>query len=708
MKGQFVARKTTFMKTAVLPVSTRESGTGGTLPDNVHMLPGVATAQYRSFAANMPLFFASVVATMLTAMFVLYREVPHWFAIGAPCVFIGICLWCIRWWRVHRNDTVTDSEAEQHLKLATAILLGSTVCVMAIDVAIFPFASIHARYYVVVQILASTMAGFYCLMHLKYAASLTAVVMMLPFTGFMIAMGDVGSIASAINSLINVGLMTVVMSRYQREFVNLVRSEAETVQLGKENVRLANHDMLTGLPNRRLFFEHLSTVMQTAAELGQSVAVGIADLDGFKPVNDTHGHRVGDAVLAEIASRLRGSGGPVLVARVGGDEFGLIVCDVKAEDELMAIGDRAIKAVAAPINAGSIVTSVGCSIGFAVYPQAAATSDILYERADYALYHAKRSGRSKSVVFAEKHDTLLREQGGIDQALRAADLEVELFPVFQPIVDTAVGRTVAFESLARWRSPVLGDVRPATFIPIAEQAGLIGDVTEVLLRKSLTEALKWPTDVHLSFNVSPLDICSHDRTSRLMSIISESGVSPSRISIELTETALLYSYVETNANMRRLQQLGVNISLDDFGTGYSSLSHIHALPFDKLKIDKTFVDEIQLNSRSRNIVRSLISMCKDIGIGCVVEGIETAEQLDVVQRLGADSIQGYFFSKPIEAAAVSAFLNTHGAKSGEHRQAVEANLASHASLELVVSGALRPVSSSSVVDTSTRTLQAER
>ncbi|WP_345815217.1 EAL domain-containing protein [Paraburkholderia sp. PREW-6R] len=633
------------------------------MTDDIRVLPGVATAQFRSFAANMPPFYASVIATMLTAMIVFYRETPGWFAVGMPFLFVSICLWRIRWWTTHRNDPVTDAQAGKHLIRATAILIGSTVTVMAMDVAVFPSASIHARYYVAMQILASTMAGFYCLMHLRAAASLMAIAMMVPFTGFMLAMRDVGSIASAINSLINVGLMMFVMSRYQREFTSLVRSEAATAELSKENIRLANLDMLTGLPNRRLFFDTLLDALQTAAAHGQTVAVGIADLDGFKPVNDTHGHRVGDAVLAEVARRMTASAESVFVARVGGDEFGFVITDFRDRETLLSFGDQVIKAVSTPIQVGSIVTSVGCSLGFALYPEAAATSDVLYECADYALYHAKRSGRSKTVVFADNHEAILKEQGKVEQALRGADLEQEMFPVFQPIVDTEAGKTKEFESLARWQSPVLGMVSPAVFIPVAEQAGLIGDITLVLLRKSLEAAAKWPTDVHLSFNVSPFDISSQHRTLQMISIISGSTVEPSRISIELTETALLHSFAETNANMRRLQELGVNISLDDFGTGYSSLSHIHALPFDKLKIDKSFVDAISSNPRSRDIVRSLILLCKDMGIGCVVEGIETAEQLDVVHQLGARNIQGYFFSRPIEATSISAFLSAYDASS---------------------------------------------
>ncbi len=619
-------------------------------------LPGVATAQFRSFAAKIPPFYASLVVTMLSIMIVFGQRAPAWLALGMPSIFIVLLVWRGCWWIVHRHDDVTDAEARRHLARATTVLIVSAVFAMGVDVMLFKYADVHAKYFILMQIVASTMAGFFCLMHLRAAAALVAFAMMLPFLGFMLSMGDIGATASAVDIAITVALMSYVMFGYQRDFSSLIRSEAETAALSKENVWLANLDMLTGLPNRRQFFEELQSSIAKAAATKRTVAVGVVDLDGFKPVNDTHGHRVGDHVLAEIARRIeRMTSHAALLARVGGDEFAFIVVDAD-EASLQASADAIIQAVSRPIAVGSLVTSVGCSIGFAMYPRAAATADVLYERADYALYHAKRSGRSRSVMFSLEHEQLLKEQGAVEQALRGANLADEFYPVFQPIVDASTNRTLALESLARWQSPVLGAVPPGTFIPVAEQAGIIADLTPILLQKSLAAAELWPEDVDLSFNVSPYDIASEARTRRLIEIIQASRVSPQRIAIELTETALMHSFAQTNANMALLQKVGVRISLDDFGTGYSSLSYVHALPINKLKIDKSFISDIGANPRSRNIVRSLITLCHDLGVTCIIEGVETTDQLQIVRELGGAAIQGYYFSKPMPAASVDAYL----------------------------------------------------
>ncbi|MDR5741490.1 MULTISPECIES: EAL domain-containing protein [unclassified Caballeronia] len=620
--------------------------------------PGVATAQFRSFAAKIPPFYASLAVTMLSVMFVFAHRAPAWLALGVPGIFIVLLAWRGWWWLDHRHDELTDAQARRHLARATTVLIVCALVAMGVDVMLFKYADVHAKYFILMQIVASTMAGFFCLMHLRAAAALVAFAMMLPFIGFMLCMGDIGATASAVDIAITVGLMSIVMFGYQRDFANLIRSEAETSQLSRENVWLANLDMLTGLPNRRQFFEELQASIASATVTKRSVAVGIVDLDGFKPVNDTHGHRVGDHVLAEIARRIEGvSSHSALLARVGGDEFAFIVTDAD-EAALLASAEVIIQTVSRPITVGNLTTSVGCSIGFAVYPNAAATADLLYERADYALYHAKRSGRSRSVMFSVEHEQLLKEQGAVEQALRSANLADEFYPVFQPIVDAQSKRTLALESLARWQSPVLGAVPPGTFIPIAEQAGIIAELTPILLQKSLAAAELWPEDVHLSFNVSPYDISSEIRTRRLIEIIKASRVPPHRVAIELTETALLHSFVQTNANMALLQAVGVRISLDDFGTGYSSLSYVHALPFNKLKIDKRFIGDIEANPRSRNIVRSLITLCHDLGVTCIIEGVETTDQLRIVRELGGAAIQGYYFARPMPAANIDAYLRT--------------------------------------------------
>jgi len=622
-------------------------------------IEGVKVAQFQSFATKMPAYYLSVATMMLATAYTFHSVAPKWLCLGIPAFFLVFSLVRGFWWWRHRNYLPSEREAHRHLMRATILLVASAATVVWMDMSLFRWGDLHQRYFILFHLLFAAVSGFFCLMQLRAAAAMIAIAVMVPFAWLAYSMGASSDLATALDAIVMVAVMTVTMLRYQGDFVHLVRTRGETVRLSQENIRLANTDALTGLQNRRQFFDALQS--ETEIPLGRRVvcpfAVGIIDLDGFKPVNDTHGHRIGDAVLAEVALRLAHASGEVTsLCRVGGDEFAFIVRGGHDEAALLALGQHMINAVCRPIKVDDLLTSVGCSIGFAVYPDAAETTDLLYERADYALYHAKRTGRARAVLFSDEHQRLIREQGMIEQTLRRADFVSEFYPVFQPIVDASSGRTIAFECLARWSSPTLGAVSPGIFIPVAEQAGLIGELTPVILRKALDAARHWPADVHLSFNASPYDIASRDRTLAMIAIIQESMIAPHRIAIEITETALLHDFARANAHIAMLRDIGLRISLDDFGTGYSSLSYVHALPFDTIKIDRSFISDIESNSTSRNIVRSVIALCRDMNLSCIVEGVETDEQLQIVKKLGATVIQGFLYSKPILANEVSRYL----------------------------------------------------
>ncbi len=612
--------------------------------------PGVAVAQFRSFAKKMPAYYFSVATMMLATTYVFYGVASPFLSVGIPGFATLLSGWRAVWWVRHQNDALSDAQAKAYLHRATGILVVATAVVIAMDAALFRSGNVDAKYFVLFQMLASAMSGFYCLMQLRSVALAMAIAVIGPFFWLMVSMGHASNVAAAANTVVTAFVMVLAMLGYQRDFTNLILSKAEAANLHHENLRLANLDMLTDLPNRRQFFDVLDRSHQTAMREKSRMAVGLIDLDGFKPVNDTRGHRVGDVVLSKVAARLRSEElGLTEVCRVGGDEFAFIVMDVVTDQQLEELGRSIIKMIDQPIIVDYLVTSVGCSVGFAVYPQAGDTADVLYERADYALYHAKRTGRSRAVLFSEEHARLIKEQGIVEQTLRGANLEAEFYPMFQPIVDAQSRRTLAFEALARWKSPVLGDVPPYSFIPIAEQAGIITDLTPVLLRKALKEAVGWSMETHLSFNVSPYDIASLENTVNIIRIIRESGIDPQRVAIEITETALVQNFVQTNTHITMLRKIGVKISLDDFGTGYSSLSYIRALPLDKIKVDRSFIQDIGTNPSSRSIVRFLISLCNDMGLACVIEGVETEDQLATLVELGGRVIQGFYFSRPMLA-----------------------------------------------------------
>lgn len=629
------------------------------MPASVEKIEGVIVAQFQSFATKMPAFYLTVAIMMLSTAYTFDGTAPNWLALGIPGCFSFLAVWRGHWWWRRRALLPSEPEARQHLSRATIVLVLSVMAIVSTEVALFSWADFPRRYFVLVHLVFIAVAGFFCLMHLRLAATIVAVTAAAPAIWLSYSMGQPSDHAIALNGLVMAVLMVLTMVRYHGDFIHLVRSRGETIRLSKENLRLANTDTLTGLQNRRQFFDALQAKARIPSDgVAACFAVGIMDLDGFKPVNDTHGHGVGDAVLAAVAARLMCHSEEVMhLCRVGGDEFAFVVPGARDEAALLKLGQSLIDAVCRPIQVSDLVTSVGCSIGFAVYPDVAETADLLYERADYALYHAKRSGRARAVLFSEEHQRLIREQGAIEQTLRRANLEAEFYPEFQPIVDAESGRTVGFECLARWSSPTLGEISPSVFIPVAEQAGIIGNLTPVILRKALEAAREWPAEIHLSFNASPYDIASLSCITAIIRLIQESTVAPQRIAMEITESALLHNFAQANAHIAMLRDIGVMISLDDFGTGYSSLSYLHALRFDKIKIDRSFIRDIETNPASKNIVRSVIALCRDMDLSCVVEGVETDEQLQIVQQLGGNVIQGFIFSRPISAEKACDYLS---------------------------------------------------
>ena len=475
--------------------------------------------------------------------------------------------------------------------------------------------------------------------------------------------------AIAVNlALVSVAMIVILMV-YSRDFARLVASQAETRRLSDENFKVANLDSLTALPNRRWFFANLAKHFERAQREERRLAIGIIDLDGFKPVNDTYGHATGDRLLAEVGDRLRGICGDVVstgisLCRMGGDEFAILLTKDVSDVALKGLGRRIADTLRLPYTIGSAQAQIGSSIGFAIYPDNATNPETLFERADYALYFAKRHARGGTVLFTAEHEAQIRSDSVIEQALQSANLEAELSMVFQPIIETRTQGAVAFEALARWGSPTLGPVNPAVFIPAAERIGLIHNVTRILLGKALREAARWPEHVRLSFNLSANDLCSTESIVAIIAAVNRSDVSARRIDFEITETAVAHDFDAARAGIDALKALGAGISLDDFGTGFSSLSHVHRLPLDKLKVDRSFVQDICDNPASFKIVKSLAALCLDMGLTCIVEGVETAEQFDLLSGLGCAMVQGYYFARPMQASEVSGYLGLQDAATG--------------------------------------------
>ncbi len=530
-----------------------------------------------------------------------------------------------------------------------------TVALTAWALSLYPYGDTYARGNIAFFIAITGVGVIICLQQLPSAAFIVAIVINTAFVTYFSIEGMTSFVVMAINmAFVSIALLLVVTVQF-RHFSGAVSARAKLEVANRENARLANLDSLTGLSNRRQFFTHLEAAFSEPD--GKRFAVGIIDLDGFKPVNDLYGHSVGDSLLKEVAQRLNELvDSRTHIFRLGGDEFALTLSDCPGDAELLVLGEQICTALRCPFVLSEATVQVSGSIGFSVYPDLARDVHQLYDRADYALYQGKRTNRGHAVLFSSEHVIAIEQNHQIEQVLNRADLDSELTVFFQPIVDIQRERTVAFEALARWDSPELGRVSPADFIPVAERIGLISVLTRSLLKKALAAACTWPEDVRLSFNLSTHDISSSDGVATIVGIILSSGIDPRRVDLEITETAMMYDFGEAKASVEVFKLLGCGIALDDFGTGYSSLSQLHALPLTKLKIDRSFVSNLHKNPASYKIVKSLLALSHDMKLGCVIEGVETSEELDALKTLGGVLVQGYFYSAPIPEAEIARFL----------------------------------------------------
>jgi diguanylate cyclase (GGDEF)-like protein len=445
-------------------------------------------------------------------------------------------------------------------------------------------------------------------------------------------------------------LLTWLVFRYMR------RSEA-TIAAGEDQLRhLAMHDALSGLPNRTYFGERLADLIEEVRRTGHTAAVLSIDLDRFKEVNDTLGHLIGDALIRAVGQRLaRLLRGTDLVARLGGDEFAVITPDVGELGDLQTLAERIINALRAPYAIMGHTLAIGASIGIASITRETGTVADIMRRADVALYRAKNEGRNRACIYDAEMDADLRERKEMERDLKDAIEYNDLTIAYQPLVGPSGETMVGVEALCRWHHPTHGDIPPAKFIPVAEHSELIIPLGEWVLRQACLEAKAWPT-LTLAVNVSPLQFRRPDFVKVVARILAETGFPPERLELELTESTLVGNVEEAGTAMRELKALGVQFALDDFGTGYSSLLYLRTFPFNKLKIDRSFVRNIETAADSAAIVHAVVSLGRGLGMKVTAEGVETAEQHLFLRAAGVHSLQGFRFGRPGAALDITAQL----------------------------------------------------
>lgn len=427
-----------------------------------------------------------------------------------------------------------------------------------------------------------------------------------------------------------------------------VASDITEKRLAEKQIHdLAHYDTLTGVPKREMLLDALETAVNGFAPGASHFAIHALDVDRFKTINDVYGHSAGDAFLRAAAERLQELVGPNdVVARFGGDEFVVLQLDIAGRDEAMALAVKIQQALSEPVDIDGASAQSSVSLGIAMCPEHSESPAELLKFADLALLASKAAGRDTTCFFESDLNDDISERIAIETDLRNALANNEFSLHFQPIIDVESGRFGSFETLIRWTHPMRGSVGPDLFVPILEQGGMITTVGDWIIREALREAATWDESVRISINLSPLQVRNRSLIATVTHALAQTGVDPKRVDFEITETALFDDTEESLGVLHALHNLGVTISLDDFGTGFSSLSLLRIFPFDKIKIDKSFVQKMESSDECAAIVRSVVGLARSLGMRTTAEGVETESQAEFLKAEGSSELQGYLFSRP--------------------------------------------------------------
>ncbi|MEH2531895.1 diguanylate cyclase (GGDEF)-like protein [Bradyrhizobium sp. AZCC 1588] len=432
---------------------------------------------------------------------------------------------------------------------------------------------------------------------------------------------------------------------------------ADREELQARSQYLAYHDSLTGLGNRMLFKEQLEQALTDETVTPHPLAVLFVDLDGFKAVNDTGGHSVGDLLLKSLAAKLRDLLPPTdRIARLGGDEFAILQISGIQPSASLALAERIIEVAAHPQTIEGNDVTVGASVGIAIVHPGEMNAETVLKCADLAMYSAKSGGRGTFRMFDPQMDAIVQTRRSLERDMRNALAQGDFSLFYQPLVNLQTKKVTAFEALMRWHHPERGSVAPSEFIPVAEEMGLILPLGEWALRQACMEAVHWPDEINLSVNLSPLQFAKGNLVSTVMSALASSGLPANRLELEITESVLLEKSDRNIGILNHLRSLGVRISMDDFGTGYSSIGYLRSFPFDKIKIDQSFVRDVLVDEGSLAIVRAIAGLGVSFGMTTTAEGVETEEQMHCLSREGCIEVQGYLLSKPVPPAEVPGLL----------------------------------------------------
>ena len=447
--------------------------------------------------------------------------------------------------------------------------------------------------------------------------------------------------------LLNIALILFGLRRYK----DLSKEIEERADAEQRAHSLAATDPLTGLLNRRTIGEKTTDLIEEAELRQKSIAFMMLDLDNFKNINDVHGHSAGDIVLKQVAARIANVlPAKNLLARLGGDEFACaIIFDPEQPEMVERIADDLIDSIASPIVENGAFLEVTTSIGMSRYDPERADVDALLRHADIAMYSAKKQGRNRHCWFDEIMEKELQTRNSLEKEMRAGIPEDEFVPYYEQQIDIATGKLTGFEMLCRWESKTQGQISPEIFIPIAEETGMIGDLSLSVLRQSFEDAKHWDPDLTISVNISPIQLLDPWLAQKIVKLLVDTGFPANRLEIEITESSLFENLSLAQSIIGSLKNQGIKIALDDFGTGYSSLAHLRALPFDRIKIERSFVASILQNSESKAIVKAITGLGESLGMTITAEGVEDKETENELRNIGCATGQGFYYGHPLSA-----------------------------------------------------------
>lgn len=634
---------------------------------NGNYSPEFMRAQYETLTRQVPLMYAILIINMATPSLMYYDRAPLWLSVILPAILSTIFAARALRMLLARKRQISHREIVIQLRVILLLTAVLGIAATAWAMALFPYGDAQGKGQLTFFAGVTIITVITCLMPLRQIAAIIFCVVALPMVAFLAMQPETAYKAISFNVLVIVGGVVFVLRNSHAEFRQRVEKQVE-LDIQKQKLErlnttitlLANEDSLTKLPNRRLFFERLDEMTGDEISTIGGFAVGLIDLDGFKPINDVLGHRAGDKLLTEVGRRFKNvAPDSALIARLGGDEFGFILTNPGNDDDLLAKCQNIVAALEPGFSFDEGTVTISGTCGVARYPDAGRSGIDLFERADFALYHSKQNDRGAVTIFSSFHESAIKEAATVGQRLLEADFEKELHLEYQPIIDAKTGAVLGLEALARWQNTILGNVRPDVFIRTAEHNGTIGKITMMLFAKVLKDAEQLPDNLYVSFNLSAHDLCSNSIMLAIFSMIGKSRISPNRLVFEITESSVMQDFDRALASLRSLRAAGFAVALDDFGTGYSSLSYVRKLPIDRIKVDCAFVHGIEHDKVGYNLLKTITEMCWNLDLQCIVEGVETTAQLEILSTTCCTAYQGYLFARPMKPTAFTGWLEVY-------------------------------------------------